>query len=96
MPYFDYHGEKFATLNGIEPPRVSVVIGWALVLTMVTIALFLTFVPWVQTAYGVGKVTALNPYDRQQEINALVPGRIQEWYVRDGSSVKVGDPILRI
>jgi RND family efflux transporter MFP subunit len=96
MPYFDYHGEKFATLNGIEPPRVSVVIGWALVLTMVTIALFLTFVPWVQTAYGVGKVTALNPYDRQQEINALVPGRIQEWYVRDGSSVKVGDPILRL
>jgi RND family efflux transporter MFP subunit len=53
-------------------------------------------VPWVQTASGGGTVTALNPNDRLQEINALVSGRIQEWYVRDGSPVKVGDPIVRI
>jgi len=33
---------------------------------------------------------------RLQEITALVPGRIMEWYVRDGSHVKVGDPIVRI
>jgi RND family efflux transporter MFP subunit len=58
--------------------------------------LFLAFVPWVQTAYGSGTVTALNPNDRLQEINALVSGRIQEWYVRDGSRVKIGDPIVRI
>ena len=96
MRYFDYHGEKFTTLNAIRPPRVAVVIGRCLLLTFLVVGLFLTFVPWVQTTYGSGTVTALNPYDRLQEINALVSGRIQEWYVRDGSPVKVGDPIVRI
>ena len=38
--------------------------------------------------------TASKPSD--SSINALVPGRIEEWYVRDGSSVKKGDPIVRI
>ena len=96
MRYFDYHGEKFTTLNAIRAPRVAVVIGRSLLLTFIVVGLFLTFVPWVQTASGGGTVTALNPNDRLQEINALVSGRIQEWYVRDGSPVKVGDPIVRI
>jgi RND family efflux transporter MFP subunit len=41
-------------------------------------------------------VTTLSPNERRQDINALVPGRIEEWYVRDGSTVKKGDPIVRI
>jgi multidrug efflux pump subunit AcrA (membrane-fusion protein) len=96
MPYFDVHGDKFTTLNGIRTPRVARAIGFSLIFFIGLIVLFLTFVPWVQTASGPGKVTALNPNDRLQEINALVSGRIQEWYVRDGSRVNVGDPIVRI
>jgi multidrug resistance efflux pump len=57
---------------------------------------FLIYAPWVQTATGRGAVTTLNPNERKQDINALVPGRIEEWYVRDGSAVKKGDPIVRI
>jgi RND family efflux transporter MFP subunit len=72
------------------------VIGWIITIGTTAVALFLAFVPWVQTTEGAGTVTALNPNDRLQEINALVPGRIQEWYVRDGSHVAVGDPIVRI
>lgn len=93
---FEQHGDLFATLNQIEPPRVARVIGWVLVLSFVLLAAFLVYVPWVQTASGPGTVTALNPNDRMQEINALVPGRIQEWYVRDGSHVELGDPIVKI
>lgn len=96
MTSSEFHGDKFRTLNSIEPPRVGVVIGRVMLLTFVVVGLFLVFVPWVQTASGTGTVTALNPNDRLQEINALVSGRIQEWYVRDGSRVKVGDPIVRI
>ena len=96
MASFDYHGEAFTTMNAIRPPRVARVLGIGLVFSMLAVALFLIYVPWVQTASGPGSVTALNPNDRMQEINALVSGRIQEWYVRDGSRVKVGDPILRI
>ncbi len=73
-----------------------VAIGWILGIGMLAVALFLVFTPWVQTTVGFGTVTALDPNDRVQEVNALVSGRVQEWFVRDGSPVAVGDPIVRI
>jgi RND family efflux transporter MFP subunit len=71
-------------------------VAWMLLISIATIAAFLILVPWVQTTYGTGTVMALNPNDRVQEINALVSGRKQEWFVRDGSHVAAGDPIVRI
>ncbi|MEO1475699.1 MAG: HlyD family efflux transporter periplasmic adaptor subunit [Pseudomonadota bacterium] len=71
---------------------VSVLLSFAVVATIA----FLIYAPWVQTTGGAGVVTALNPNDRQQDINALVSGRIEEWFVRDGSIVKQGDPIVRV
>ena len=96
MAYHDVSDPAFVTLHGIRKPRITHVIGWMIVLLTLFAGGFLYFTPWVQTTMGAGTVTALNPNDRLQEINALVPGRIMEWYVRDGSHVKVGDPIVRI
>ena len=96
MKTSELHSKHFKTLGSIKTPRVARVIGWMVLFTTLSVALFLAFVPWVQTTYGVGTVTALNPNDRQQEINALVAGRKQEWFVRDGSHVTTGDPIVRI
>jgi multidrug efflux pump subunit AcrA (membrane-fusion protein) len=56
----------------------------------------LIFLPWIQTSSGSGTITALSPDDRAQHINALVSGRIKHWYVRDGSMIKQGDPIVEI
>lgn len=95
MPY-EQHQQAFKTLNGIYVPRVMPVIGWTLATGLVVVVLFLIYVPWVQTAAGFGSVTARDPNDRLQEINALLSGRIQEWYVQDGSRVSVGDPIVKI
>lgn len=95
MPYRQ-HQEAFRTLNGIYVPRVMPVVGWMLAFLLVAVILFLIYVPWVQTAAGFGSVTARDPNDRLQEINALLSGRIQEWYVQDGSRVSVGDPIVKI
>lgn len=72
------------------------VVGLILILGFIAVVAFLVFVPWVQTASGFGSVTARNPNDRQQEINAFVAGRIKQWYVRDGSHVSTGDPIVEI
>ena len=93
---FEYHGDKFETLNAIQLQRVARNVGIGLVILFIAASVILIYVPWVQTAYGVGAVTALNPNDRMQEINAFVSGRIAEWYVRDGSRVKFGDPIINI
>ena len=96
MSSIEYHAEKFTTLNSIGLPRVMRRVGLLIGLVLVALPPIMLYVPWVQTAMGTGSVTAINPNDRMQEITALVPGRIQEWYVRDGSHVKVGDPIVRI
>ncbi|MEM8798620.1 MAG: efflux RND transporter periplasmic adaptor subunit [Pseudomonadota bacterium] len=96
MPFREQHIEHFTTLDSIRVPSIVRVVAILLVTSFFAVAAFLLFVPWVQTTSGAGQVTALNPNDRLQEINALVSGRIQEWFVRDGSHVKEGDPIVRI
>jgi multidrug efflux pump subunit AcrA (membrane-fusion protein) len=87
---------QFKTLAAQRVPSVMRAVGWMLVIGFVAVGVFLYLTPWVQTTSGFGSVTALNPNDRLQEINSLVPGRIEEWFVRDGMHVTVGDPIVKI
>ena len=96
MTPFELHEPQFKTLRSLNAPKVSRVAAAILIFGSIATGLFMVFVPWVQTTSGAGRVTAIDPTDRLQEINALVAGRIQEWYVRDGSHVNTGDPIVRI
>ncbi|NRA28768.1 MAG: HlyD family efflux transporter periplasmic adaptor subunit [Parvularculaceae bacterium] len=96
MPFRDQHIVHLSTLDSIKTPHLVRVVAVMLVTAFFAVAAFLFFVPWVQTTSGPGVVTALDPNDRVQNINALVPGRIDRWYVQDGSRVKAGDPILRL
>jgi adhesin transport system membrane fusion protein len=54
------------------------------------------FLPWTQNISGQGLVTTLTPGQRPQSIQSQIPGRIEEWFVREGNYVKKGDTILRI
>ncbi len=54
------------------------------------------FLPWTQNVRSKGYVTTVNPYDRPQNIEALLGGRVEQWYVKEGQSVAVGDTILKI
>lgn len=92
----DRHLHHFKTLNNIHIPSVMRVTAWIIFLGLIFLFVFLFYTPWVQNTHGQGRVTALDPADRQQEISAFVSGRIQEWYVRDGMHVNVGDPIVKI
>lgn len=60
------------------------------------ICLIILFVPWTQNISGQGVVTTLTPDQRPQSIQSQIPGRIEEWFVREGDFVKKGDTILRI
>jgi multidrug resistance efflux pump len=60
------------------------------------ILLIILFLPWTQNIVGRGQVTTLKPEQRPQTIQSQIPGRIEEWYVREGDFVKKGDTILRI
>lgn len=96
MPNRPEHAVHFTTLNSLRPPRVSITFAWLIILGIAVSAAIMFFVPWLQTAQGRGQVVALDPGDRAQEVTALVPGRIERWYVQDGQHVESGDPIARV
>lgn len=58
--------------------------------------LIILFLPWTQNITGNGLVTTLTPDQRPQTIQSQIPGRIEQWYVKEGDYVEKGDNILRI
>ena len=96
MPFRQQHITHFKTLQSVKTPKIIRVVSVLLIGFIAAVIAFLIYAPWVQTTSGSGVVTALNPTDREQNINALVSGRIEEWFVGDGSVVQKGDPIVRI
>ncbi len=79
-----------------ELPDVAKMLTRLVVVFFLFMMIFLIAIPWQQTADGGGKVMAYLPQDRVQNIHATVSGRIKKWFVREGSFVKRGDPILEI
>lgn len=65
-------------------------------LTFAIIGVIILFLPWTQNVNGNGYVTTLTPDQRPQTIQSPIPGRVEQWYVREGDYVAKGDTILRI
>ncbi len=68
-------------------------------LPLVLILLFLLliiFVPWTQTVTVTGQMSAYTPYERPQDIEAQITGRIKKWHVFEGDQVKEGALILEL
>lgn len=96
MPHRPEHISHFHTLRAQRPPRVAFAVAWLVGMGIAITTAILFLAPWVQTAHGQGQVVALDPADRAQEVTALVPGRVESWFVIDGQHVECGDPIARI
>ncbi len=67
-------------------------------LPKIMIGIFLLFIasmflPWTQNIRSTGQVSTLNPYDKPQNIQSLLGGKIDKWYVKEGQLVDVGDTI---
>lgn len=58
--------------------------------------LIIAFVPWTQTITVTGQLSAYSPYERPQDIEAQITGRIQKWHVLEGVRVKQGDLIVEL
>ena len=54
------------------------------------------FLPWTQNVRARGYVTTLRQEQRPQELNSIIPGKIQKWFVKEGDHVNQGDTILQI
>ena len=58
--------------------------------------IFALITPWWQTSKGFGRVIAIDPNNRAQNINTPISGRIKKWHVSDGARVKEGQIIAEI
>jgi multidrug efflux pump subunit AcrA (membrane-fusion protein) len=58
--------------------------------------LIVLFLPWRQTIYGTGTLTAFTPQDRPQNVQNQIAGRIEHWNVREGQLVHKGDTLLML
>jgi multidrug resistance efflux pump len=63
---------------------------------VVLFLLIIAFVPWTQTITVTGQLSAYNPYERPQDIEAQITGRIKKWHILEGVRVKQGDLILEL
>ncbi|MBP6644154.1 MAG: HlyD family efflux transporter periplasmic adaptor subunit [Flavobacteriales bacterium] len=54
------------------------------------------FLPWTQNIRARGTLTSLSPDQRPQTIHSIIPGRLEEWFVKEGQLVNKGDTILRL
>ena len=68
-------------------------------LAVILVGLFvlvIAFVPWTQTITVTGQLSAYSPYERPQEVEAQITGRIKKWHILEGVRVKQGDIILEL
>lgn len=63
---------------------------------VVLFLLIIIFIPWTQTITVTGQMSAFTPYERPQDIEAQIAGRIKKWHVFEGDQVKEGDLILEL
>lgn len=85
----------------VRRPEVRSPLSGSFFATMVLVAFPLLvvaflFMPWQQSAIGVGAVTTFDPMHRPQKIEAPIEGVVQQWYVSEGSMVRAGDPLLEL
>lgn len=59
-------------------------------------AFIISLLPWTQNISAKGKVTTLRPEDRPQAVYPVISGRIAQWYVQEGDTIREGDTLARL
>jgi multidrug efflux pump subunit AcrA (membrane-fusion protein) len=91
---FAGRGTSGSAMDLVPPARAQRTLARLLVGAVALVGLVLVLTPWQQTSPGAGRVIAYVPEERQQNLEAPIEGRVVRWHVREGSSVKQGDPIV--
>ncbi|MCR9252458.1 MAG: HlyD family secretion protein [bacterium] len=87
--------KQLYSLKVLKTPFLSIYLARVLIAIGI-IAVISLFMPWQQNIRGGGKVTALNPANRPQTVQSVIPGRIEKWHVSEGQYVNIGDTILEL
>ena len=87
--------EKYRSFRILSTRSVSRVL-IKIMISILVITFLAMFLPWTQNIRAKGYVTTLSPNDRPQTVQAVIGGKIEDWYVVEGQKVMIGDTIIRI
>lgn len=65
-------------------------------LGVVIVLVIVLFLPWTQNIRAKGTVTTLRQEQRPQEVNSVIAGRVEKWFVKEGDFVQAGDTLLQL
>jgi len=82
---------KLPCWQAVQIPRGMFTASRAILTILLLFLIVLEFVPWTQTIQATGKVSAYTPYDRPQNIESRITGRIKAWHIYEGVKVKKGE-----
>jgi len=88
--------EQFLSYQKIRPTPESLKLRRGFAIGFLILLPLIAFTPWQQSVDGYGRVVAFDPSERQQSLDAPIEGRILKWYVREGSRVEAGAPIVEL
>lgn len=91
----NWANQEFQAIKTVNTPASGRVLANWLLGIMLIIILCL-FLPWQQNIPGKGKLTALDPAQRPQQVHTAIAGRITSWKVREGQYVNKGDTIVTL
>ena len=63
---------------------------------ILSVFILMLFLPWQQTVYGTGVLTALNPTQRDYKVAATIDGFVEEIYVKENQFVKKGQKLFKM
>jgi multidrug resistance efflux pump len=91
----DWAAEEFQALRTMNTAKSGRVLArWLLAIMMILFCCL--FLPWQQNIPGKGKLTALDPAQRPQQVHTAIAGRITSWKVKEGQFVNKGDTIVTL
>ena len=90
--------DDFPVMRMVRTSRIIRMVGRVTFVVLVALLIGLVFVPWRQTARGVGTVVAIDPQERPQPVRSPSKGVVS--YVkpglREGSFVEAGELVVRL
>lgn len=87
---------RLVSLDTLQSSNSLRFVALMLLVLLIIIVLCLYFVPWQQSVTGYGQVIIFSPMERPQNIEAQIPGRIVQWKIFEGQSVKAGETIAEL
>ncbi|MCS7003900.1 MAG: HlyD family secretion protein [Cytophagales bacterium] len=91
----ELYKEKLYSLKHLHtPPIAKMIASWIFGIGLMGFVVL--FMPWQQNIMAEGELTALRPSERPQTVEAVIAGRIKQWFVMEGQYVMKNDTIAII